>query len=269
MKISFKRAGAVLYRHIFYLTKPFEIFHYWYWILIDILIFGFLGKSFCQAASAANGACISNVHILFTNLVLLYAFLRTTTTFGVSFLRDLWDANFVNLFSTPIKKVEWLLGILWMATISATLCVCIGTFLVRIIFGFSILVFGWYIPLVLVLLITTGTIIGTLMMGVLLLLGKQANPLIWAIGWLFIPISGVYYSPDVLPPLLKACTAYNPLFSIFSIIRQVGTGNTDIWPLVLHSILLMVPLAIAVALFFAYAFSVAKKHGLTRLEVEM
>ncbi|KKR96798.1 MAG: ABC-2 type transporter [candidate division TM6 bacterium GW2011_GWE2_41_16] len=269
MKESMYRIGAILYRHLFYFKKPFEIFHYWYWILIDIMIFGFLGKSISQTAVASNSTSVMQAHILFANLALLYGFLRANTTVGVALLRDLWDANFVALFSTPLRKTEWVIALAILAGICGVVSFSIGTFLVWLIFGFWVFSFGWTVLLALGLLLLAGMIVGFLMTALLLWLGKQANPLVWAASWLFVPISGVFYSIDVLPSVMRSIPAYNPLYHIFSFVRITATGVAGFWTQVGVAAALLGVYGVCVAFVLSRAFTSACKKGLTRLEVEM
>ncbi len=269
MKNHIRRSSAIVYRHLMYLRKPFEMFHYWYWILIDILIFGFLGKSVGRSLASCAGGDLSTAHIIFVNMVLLYAFLRGAVNMGMAFLRELWEYNFVTIFSTQLQVLDWLIAL-------GTLCICTGclsfsiaAFLVRVIFGFSIFSFGWIVFLQLLLLLSAGFCMGLIINSILLILGKQATPLTWALGWLFVPISGVYYSIDVIPPFLQRVAVYNPLYHIFSITRAtVAHAPAEVWHQAGIAALLLLIYGSACLLLFTYAFNKSKKAGLTRLEVE-
>jgi len=263
MNFKFRRVLAVVYRHLMVLKDPFEIFNYFYWTFLDILLFGFLGLYMQKQ----QGADTTTAVILLANLTLWYLVVRSTLVISQALLREFWDLNFVGLFSTPLTIFEWTFAAFILGTFTAILNFLIGALMVYLFFGFNIFSLGLIIIPATISLIISGWILGFLTASILVYKGKKAETLAYAISWIFVPFSGVYYETSIMPPQITKFAQFIPMFHTFQGIREYIHGKEALWHLQASFILNIIYLTIIIFIFI-FLFNKSKNKGLNRLEVE-
>lgn len=260
--ISLYRIGAIVFRHLMTFKRLSWIIEIGYWTTLDIIIFGSLGKS--AALMGSDGAL---VQVLISNAVLWYLVLRSAITIGFCLLNELFDANLITLFATPLKKIEWIISCIIVGTIAALINLLVGIIMALLVFNCNIFAFG--LPLIAFIgsLLLSGWILGLILMGVLLFVGKKGVSLTFVICWSVVPFSCVYYPLEVFPLFLQKIAWVIPMTRIFVSTRAILTIGLYSPLTILSSFglnLFYLPLAIA---FFAFMFNRSKKRGLARLEL--
>ena len=73
-----------------------------YWPSIQILLWGFISKFFTYVSDFYN----NTVGVILTAAILYDFLFRSSISYNIMFLEEIWSRNFTNLFITPIKKSE-------------------------------------------------------------------------------------------------------------------------------------------------------------------
>lgn len=256
------RIMAIIRRH-FLLTfrRADRILNVLYWPFLNIVLWGVTGMWMQQQST--NPAIIT---MLLSGLILWQIVFRVNLEIGKGLFEELLSHNVVNLFSSPLTRTEWAVGMMIMGVINMVLVIFCCAIAVWLLYGINILMLGWaLIPLMLSLLIS-GWWIGFLICGFLIYWGLKAQDLVFTVGWVFSPFSAIYYPLDVLPPWLQAIGKTLPMTYVFEAMRGVlTTGKLNHSYVAISFALNAIYLAIALFLFW-YLFEKSKEKGLARLE---
>ena len=94
--------GLIL-RHFFLIKNSFpRILDLIYWPSIQIFLWGFISKFFTVSSSYYNNA----VGIILTAAILYDFLFRSSISYNMMFLEEIWSRYFTNLFIAPIKISE-------------------------------------------------------------------------------------------------------------------------------------------------------------------
>jgi len=262
--ISFYRIGAVVFRHLMTLKRLSWFVEVCYWTGFDIVLFGLVGKATTMMIGSSDNV---STQILITNAVLWYLVLRNAVTIGFVLLNELFDANLISLFATPLRKIEWLIAGSIVGGIAAILNLIIGMILVALLFNSSILSLG--IPLVAMAgsLLLSGWILGMILMSFLFFSGKKGVGMAFVICWSLVPFSCVYYPLEVFPLFLQKIVWFIPMTHIFTATRTILITDGYVWMSIAISYGLNFIYLILASAFFVFMFNRSKKRGLARLEL--
>lgn len=255
---------AVVLRHTrMWRRDPNYLLGGFYWPLLDILTWGWLGAWIQQAQTATQ---LHNYEAIALLGVLLWQLVgRGSNLIIVVFSEEIWSQNLVNLFSLPLRTVEYICGailffMLMMALVSAF---CLGA--IYCLYDVSF----WYLLKALLIfappLLLSAIWLGFTCWQIITMLGKRGIELGYVIGWFLLPFSGAYYPIAVLPSWGQMLSKFIPLSYVFEAMRgylvyqQDPTSNL-IWGYGLG--LLYASVAVAV---FALGFRRARNKGLTQL----
>jgi len=173
-----------------------EIF---YWPLLDLLVWGFITVYLAQFRQSLPGF----VTFFIGALILWDILFRSQQGISVSFLEDVWAKNLLNLFASPLSPREYILSLMLVSVVKLVTVAAIMAALAWIFYSFNIFLIGIsLIPFVLNLIVM-GWAIGIITTALILRFGQEAEVLAWALGFLFMPISAVFYPVSVLPPFLQ------------------------------------------------------------------
>ncbi|HHN66331.1 MAG TPA: ABC transporter permease [Nitrospirae bacterium] len=254
-----KRIWAVVLRQTYLyrrsLPRLLEVF---YWPMVDLLLWGFVSL-YLQRASAD----IPDFVIYFIGALILWDILfRAQQGISVSFLEDMWARNLVNIFASPLKIQEYIVGLLFISILKVTIAFVVMSSLAWLFYSFSIFKLGVaLIPLVLNLM-AMGWAVGIFTMALILRFGQEAEVLAWAVAFLFMPFSAVFYPVDTLPPLLQKIALFIPSAHVFEGMRiLIDKKVLSIKHLSMASALNLAFLS-ASTLFFAKIYRTARKRGI-------
>ena len=101
--MSWSKIFALSLRHIYLIKGSFpRILDLIYWPTIQILLWGFISKFF-----TLNSTFYENTVGVILSAAILYDFLfRSSISYNMMFLEEIWSRNFTNLFIAPIKLSE-------------------------------------------------------------------------------------------------------------------------------------------------------------------
>lgn len=259
------RCWAVYLRYFYLFAKLDQVCDLLYWPAIDIALWG-LTTVWIQKAQQ-SGEVISNLAlIVMTGLVFWQIVWRGNYEISVNLLQEFWNRNLVNLFSTPLKLTEWMVGVIILSFAKVFITLGFGVLLVFILYELNVFTIGWaFLPFT-ALLLMSGWMIGFLSASVVIYWGQRFQMLAWMTAYLFAPVSAVYYPVSALPEWLRPVAYSLPTTHVFEGMRQVlheriFPWNAFWWSLVLNIVYLILTMAI-----FAFAFEKSRSKGLSRFE---
>jgi len=195
-------------------------------------------------------------------LILWDILFRSHQGISVSFLEDVWAKNLLNLFASPLSYAEYIFALMLVSVVKLVTVATIMAALAWILYSFNIFLIGIsLIPFVLNLVVM-GWAIGIITTALILRFGQEAEVLAWALGFLFMPVSAVFYPVSVLPLFLKTLARFVPASHVFEGMR--GVISSGVFPLeqLLWSSGLNIVYILAAFLFFRWNFIVVKRKGL-------
>ncbi len=253
---------GVTLRHLYLVPRSLEkVVDLFYWPTVEIIVWG--TSAVWITGSTANQAL--KVAVLLSLVAWRLTFI-SAYELGVNFLEECISRNLTNLLSTPLKKIEWLVGVLCVGFVKFIILTCYLFGLVYLLFGVNLLSIGIvWIP-VLVLLFISGIIFGCLSTACVLKLGIRAQTLTWTLPYIFAPLTGAYFPIAVLPHILQRIGLLLPPTAIFEGLRSSILNQAPIGPVMLHALIINVaclPLAI---LFLNVVFERVRRRGFDHLE---
>jgi len=263
--ISLYRIGAVTFRHLMTMKRLSWFIEIGYWTILDIIIFGSLGKATTMMNMSADPAIIQ---ALVTNAVFWYLVLRTSISIGFTLLTELFDMNLIAIFATPLRILEWITSSVIVGGIAGLINFALGWLLALIVFGCNIWSLGLTTLALMGSLLISGWTMGLILMCVLLFVGKKGTGLAFAICWSLVPFSCVYYPIEVFPLFLQKFVLWIPMAHAFTALRSAIMTGTNPWDHIVTSLWLNVGYFAVACVLFAVMFKRSKKRGLARLELE-
>jgi len=260
--MKWHRIWAIIIRHLKTMQRDFNrLSGLLYWSLFDITIIGFTAFWLTQNGSISES--IKNSIIAGT--ALWQIIVRANLDISVALLEEILSHNMNNLFATPLTIIEWITANTLVAFIFSMFIVVYAGIFVWIFYAFSLLKFGWLlIPLFFVLLFS-GISMGFLAASILVYWGARIQTIVWMMGFMFAPLSGISYDISILPFYLQFFSRMLPMSYIFEVMRMYLMHHVIAWDLLGKSfILVLVYLCITLGLFLIM-FEKSKEKGLARL----
>ncbi len=259
--VNFRRCRAIFIRYFFLLTQLDQICDLFYWPALDLLLWGFTAI-WVQKSSSLNFS-----FALLTNLVFWQVVWRGSYDIAVNLLQEFWNRNLGNLFSTPLRLSEWMVGLFSLSCFKGTIILSFSSLVVYFVYGCNIFSIGWIsLPFTLILMVF-GWSVGLFSASLIVYWGQRIQMIAWMIGYAFAPFSAVFFPLEVLPPWAQSVAHALPTTYIFESIRAMILEQSPAsWSLFKVAFpLAIVYLIAAIALFF-YSFEKSRAKGLGRFE---
>ena len=216
--MNFNKIFALSLRHIYLIKGSFpRILDLIYWPTIQIFLWGFISKFFTLSSSYYE-----NTVGIILSAAILYDFLfRSSISYNMMFLEEIWSRNFTNLFIAPIKISE-IIAALTFTAILRTLIGLVPASLIAIpLFGVSIFKIGVPLISLLITLYIFGVTLGLLVTAGLVRFGPSFENIAWASLFFLAPLGCIYYPIDILPEWLQIIAKLLPLVHIFEEMRNI------------------------------------------------
>ena len=258
--MKFNRMYGLSLRHIYLIKGSFpRILDLIYWPTIQIVLWGFVSKFFTLHSSYYN----HTVGIILSAAILYDFLFRSSISFNMLFLEEIWSRNFTNLFIAPLKISE----IITALTITALLRTLIGIvpaiFLATPFFGVSILNLGPSLILLFLSLYLFGITLGLLVTSGLLRFGPAFENIAWSSLFLLAPLGCMYYPLSILPEWLQVLAKSLPLVYIFEEVRSILINNVVNYTNIISALKLnFIYFALAVFVFYISFYGARKKGTL-------
>ena len=175
MKI--RRILSLMLRHLYLIKASFpRIIDLIYWPTVQIILWGFISKFFTMHSTYFN----NTVGIILTAAILYDFLFRSSISYNMLFLEEIWSRNLINLFVSPLKISEIIVALTCTALIR-TLIGLIPAVLIAIpLFGISLIDLGLPLLLLLLSLYLFGITLGLLVTAGLVRFGPSFENIAWA-----------------------------------------------------------------------------------------
>ena len=256
--MNLNKIFALSLRHVYLIKGSFpRILDLIYWPTIQIFLWGFISKFFTLSSSFYN-----NTVGIILSAAILYDFLfRSSISYNMMFLEEIWSRNFTNLFIAPIKLSE-IIAALTLTAILRTLIGLVPAALLAIpFFGVSIFKIGTPLIFLLVTLYIFGVTLGLLVTAGLVRFGPSFENIAWASLFFLAPLGCIYYPIEILPIWLQFLAKLLPLVYIFEEMRNILIYDIINFSQILKAIFIsFVYFLIGVAVFYL-SYDGAKNRG--------
>ena len=256
--MNWSKIFALSLRHIYLIKGSFpRILDLIYWPTVQIFLWGFISKFF-----TINSTYYENTVGVILSAAILYDFLfRSSISYNMMFLEEIWSRNFTNLFIAPIKLSE-IIAALTFTAIFRTLLGLVPAALIAIpLFGVSIFKLGLPLIFLLITLYIFGVTLGLLVTSGLLRFGPSFENIAWASLFFLAPLGCIYYPLEILPEWLWAIAQILPLVHIFEEMRNILINESINYSQILKAIIISLIYFLAAVITFYISYSGAKKRG--------
>ena len=255
---SSSRIFALFTRYFFLLRSSWpRIIEIAYWPTMQMVVWGFVSKHFAPSSPelTAGGVLISVVLIWDT-------LFRSHISYTLSFLEEMWSRNLGNLFVSPLRPWELMLGLACISLIRTLIGMIPAALLAIPFFGVSVFDMGLPLFAFFFNLVLTGWAMSQFVTAILIRYGLGAESLTWVLPFLIAPFSCIYYPLSTLPGWMQEIAAFIPTTYVFEGMRALlieGVWRQDLLLKSLSFNVLYLGLGMSA---FLFAFRVARKHGL-------
>ena len=210
--MKFYRIYALFLRHFYLIKSSFpRILDLIYWPTIQIILWGFISKFFTMHSDFYN-----HTAGIILSAAILYDFLfRSSISFNMLFLEEIWSRNFTNLFIAPLKVSEIVAALTATALIRTLIGIVPAILLASPFFGVSLFDLGPTLIILLLSLYIFGITLGLFVVSGLLRYGPSFENVAWSSLFLLAPLGCVYYPLSILPDGLQILAKTLPLVYIF------------------------------------------------------
>ena len=216
--MNINKMYGLFLRH-FYLIKGSlpRILDLIYWPTIQIILWGFISKFFSIYSDYYN----NTVGIILTCAILYDILFRSSISFNMLFLEEVWSRNFTNLFIAPLRLREIIVSLIFTALIRTLIGLVPAIILTSPLFGVSILKLGLPLLLLFLSLYIFGITLGLFVSAGLIRFGPSFENIAWSSLFLLAPLGCIYYPIEILPSFFQLIAKALPLVYIFDEARNI------------------------------------------------
>ena len=251
-------ALLIRYQNIALGSMP-RLISIFYWPTVQILFWGFFTNYFYQI----NEFNIwSSLNVILSAVVLWDVLFRSQLGLSMSFFEELWSRNLPNLFITPIKDHEIIISLLLISFLRTILGLTPAIFFANYFFNFHLFELGLYLIFFFFNLTLIGWSIGLFVSALVLRHGQSFEELAWAIIFIVLPFSCVYYPLSSLPEIMQSFSSIFPTTMIFEEMRSLIFNSHVEYLNIIKIICINIILLLLSSLFFLYTLNVVRKKGI-------
>ena len=256
--MNINKMYGLFLRH-FYLIKSSlpRVLDLIYWPTIQIILWGFISKFFSIYSDYYN----NTVGIILTCAILYDILFRSSISFNMLFLEEIWSRNFTNLFIAPLKLKEIIISLIFTALIRTLIGLVPAIILTAPLFGVSILKLGLPLLFLFLSLYIFGITLGLFVSAGLIRFGPSFENIAWSSLFLLAPLGCIYYPLEILPNFFQIIAKALPLLYIFDEARNILINNSINYENLKYAYFLnLIYLIIGTGLFY-YSFLKARIKG--------
>lgn len=251
-------ALLIRYKNIAFGSFP-RLLSILYWPTVQILFWGYFTNFFI---SNSEIGVWSALNIILSAVVLWDVLFRGQLGLTMSFFEELWSRNLPNLFITPLKDFEIAISLVLISFIRTIIGITPAVFFANYFFEFHLFELGFFLIFLFANLMIVGWSVGFVVSGLVLRYGQAFEELAWAIIFIILPFSCVYYPLSSLPDLIQRLVVILPTVHIFESMRLILIENK----IIVKDLMLIVTLNlfyITLSInFFLKMIEVAREKGL-------
>ena len=256
--MSINRIFGLFLRHFFLIKGSLpRILDLIYWPTIQIILWGFISKFFSTYSDYYN----NTVGVILTCAILYDFLFRSSISFNMLFLEEIWSRNFTNLFIAPLKISEIITSLVVTALIRTLIGLVPAILITSPLFGISILELGMPLFFLFLSLYIFGITLGLFVSSGLLRYGPAFENIAWSSLFLLAPLGCIYYPIEILPEIFQNIARGLPLVYIFEEARSILVTNVVNYENIKNAFMLnSLYLFLGIFLFY-YSFAQARKKG--------
>ena len=256
--MSINRIYGLFLRHFFLIKGSLpRVLDLIYWPTIQIILWGFISKFFTTYSDYYS----NTVGVILTCAILYDFLFRSSISFNMLFLEEIWSRNFTNLFIAPMRISEIIISLVFTALIRTLIGLVPAILLTSPLFGISILNLGIPLFFLFFSLYIFGITLGLFVSSGLLRYGPAFENIAWSSLFLLAPLGCVYYPIEILPDFFQDLARALPLVHIFEEARNILVNKVVNYESIITAFKLNLIYLIAGIFLFYYSFSVARKKG--------
>jgi ABC-2 type transport system permease protein len=256
--MSINRIYGLFLRHFFLIKSSLpRVLDLIYWPTIQIILWGFISKFFTTYSDYYN----NTVGVILTCAILYDFLFRSSISFNMLFLEEIWSRNFTNLFIAPLRISEIIISLVFTALIRTLIGLVPAILLTSPLFGISILNLGAPLFLLFLSLYIFGITLGLFVSSGLLRYGPAFENIAWSSLFLLAPLGCIYYPIEILPEFFQHLARALPLVHIFEEARHILVDNVVNYESIFTAFKLNLIYLLFGILLFYYSFSQARKKG--------
>jgi ABC-2 type transport system permease protein len=226
---SWLRIWAVARRHAYVLLRsPHRLFDVTVWPMVDTVLFGSLGVFFARQGGPSSAAQ-AGVAYLLSGIVLWHVVYQAQIAVSTGFMEETWSRNLLSLMVTPLKELELVAGIALFGLVKLVMGVGVVALAAYALYAFDVTTLGLGLVPVMAILLAGGWAIALLVVGLMLRFGNGAEALAWGIMFLVMPLGGVFYPVEALPPFIRPISELLPTTHAFAAGRELIDGGPMPW----------------------------------------
>jgi len=256
--MNWNKVFALSLRHLYLIKGSFpRILDLIYWPTVQIFLWGFISKFFTLSSTYYE-----NTVGIILSAAILYDFLfRSSISYNMMFLEEIWSRNFTNLFIAPIKLSE-IIAALTFTAIFRTLIGLVPASIIAIpLFGVSIFKIGFPLIFLLLTLYIFGVALGLFVTAGLIRFGPSFENIAWASLFFLAPLGCIYYPLEILPEWLQIIAKLLPLVYLFEEMRNILIYDIINYYQILKATLISFIYFILGVIVFYWSYHGAKDRG--------
>jgi ABC-2 type transport system permease protein len=259
--VAWLRILAIARRHAYVLYRsPHRLFDVTVWPIVDTVLFGSLGVFFAAQGGPSSPAQASVAYLL-SGIVLWHVVYQAQIAVSTGFMEETWSRNLLSLMVTPLRELELVAGIALFGLAKLVMGVGVVALAAFGLYAFDVTALGLGLLPVMAILLMGGWAIALLVVGLMLRFGNGAEALAWGIMFVIMPLGGVFYPVEALPPFVRPISALLPTTHAFAAGRELIDGGPMPWgELGLAAVGTVVATAAALA-FVAWMLRLFRRRG--------
>lgn len=220
--MSWRRIRVVIRRQAYVLWRaPHRWFDIAFWPLMDIILWGSLGTYIARTTTGSQAA----TPYLIAGIMLFHILFQSQIAVGTGFLEETWSRNLLNVLTTPVSEVEYVVGTAAFGLFKVMFALATLSITAFGFFRFDLGSVGWSVVPISLILTVVGWGVGIACIGVVLRFGQGAEILMWGGNYILMALSGVFNPVDALPGVLQPLARVLPSTHAFNALRAVLAGK--------------------------------------------
>ena len=238
--MNFLHVFGIFYRNVILIRRSVpKLFALFGFITLELFLWGFI--TLWVQTIGPSDAKLDFMLFILSAFIFWSMFELSQRSFSVSFLEEVWSRNVINLFASPVKLNELVLGLALVGVTQALLAFLYIVPIAFLLYALQIWSMGIYIIPFFMNVLIFGWGIGVLTIGLVVRFGPSADILAFFIPFLLLPFSAVYYPVSVFPSLLQKITFILPTRHMFEGMRTAITEgviplDSLVWATILNLI---------------------------------
>lgn len=253
------RIYAVIVRHMYQWPRDYEnLAEAFWWPTIDIVVWGLASTYIAQQNSSQH-----LIVQFFVGALVLWMFVyRSQQEVGFTFLKEVWDRNFLNLMTTPLTIAEFTTASLLLGAIRLFISAIYMSVLAYIFFSFNIGVYALSLVPWVIILLMTGWAAGFFINGLIIRYGYRIQSFAWTLILAIQPFSAVFYPVSSLPLWMQRIAHVIPPSYAFEGMRKIFITQRGSFDGIQIAFFLNVIYLFLAVMYFNYSFHKSKENGM-------